>query len=136
MGSGRGMLALLSALLLSGNALAGIHAGAGAVQLQHISLQSTPSVAVLTLSLSGRVAQRVFQLHNPERLVIDLPGTRRLAPLPSPPAGSVVTAMRSGRNAQQGLRLVLDLSSPLRLRQQELQAANWQLRIALQADSQ
>jgi N-acetylmuramoyl-L-alanine amidase len=132
---GRGMrapLALLCALLMSGAALAGTRNESPSVQLQHITLQSGSDATVLTLSLSGRVAQHVFRLHAPERVVIDLPGTHRLAPLPAPPPGSVVTAMRSGRTGQQGLRLVLDLSSPTQLQQQVRQGAEWQLRIALQ----
>jgi N-acetylmuramoyl-L-alanine amidase len=125
---------LLSALCMSGTALAGTHPGSATVQLQHVALQSSPGSAVLTLSLSGRVAQHVFRLHDPERLVVDLPDTRRLAPLPSPPAGSVVSAIRSGRNEQRGLRLVLDLSSPMQMQQQqELQPGDWRLRIALQS---
>src|SRR5665213_2954581 len=133
---GRGMrapLALLCALLMSGAAWAGTRSESVSVQLQHITLQSSSGATVVTLSLSGRVAPHVFRLHAPERVVIDLPGTHRLAPLPAPPAGSVVTAMRSGRNGQQGLRLVLDLSSPTQLQQQVLPGAHWQLRIALQA---
>ncbi len=136
MGSGRGThasLALLGVLLLSGTGLAGTRVSSTAVQLQHVTLQSSPTATVLTLSLSRQVAQRVFRLHDPERIVIDLPDTHRLAPLPSPPAGSVVTAMRSGRSGQQGLRLVLDLSEPMPMQQQELQAADWQLRITLQS---
>jgi N-acetylmuramoyl-L-alanine amidase len=80
------------------------------------------------------VAQHVFRLHDPERVVIDLPDTRRVASLPSPPAGSVVTAMRSGPQAQHGLRLVLDLSSPMQWQQQQAaQSGSWHLRIALQS---
>jgi N-acetylmuramoyl-L-alanine amidase len=128
----RAPLALLCALLMSGAALAGMRNESPSVQLQHITLQSGSDATVLTLSLSGRVAPHVFRLHAPERVVIDLPGTHRLAPLPAPPPGSVVTAMRSGRTGQQGLRLVLDLSSPMQLQQQVRQGAEWQLRIALQ----
>src|ERR1039457_3452200 len=124
----------LRALCLSRHALSGTHPGSATVQLQHVALQPSPGSAVLTLSLSGRVAQHVFRLHDPERLVVDLPDTRRLAPLPSAPAGSVVSAIRSGRNEQRGLRLVLDLSSPMQMQQQqELQPGDWRLRIALQS---
>jgi N-acetylmuramoyl-L-alanine amidase len=124
---------LLGALCQSGNATAGAHSGVGAVQLQHIALQTSPGGAVLTLSLTGPVAQHVFRLHDPERVVIDLPETRRIASLPSPEAGSVVTAMRSGPRAQHGLRLVLDLSSPMQWQQQSAHAGDWHLRIALQS---
>jgi hypothetical protein len=68
---------LLGALCQSGNASAGQHLGVGPVQLQHIALQSSPGTAVLMLSFTGPVAQHVFRLHDPERVVIDLPATQR-----------------------------------------------------------
>ena len=65
--------------------------------LQRIGLEADQQGgAVLTLSLSKRVAQHIFRLQNPERLVIDLPDTRRQARLPQPPEGAVVAAVRSG----------------------------------------
>jgi N-acetylmuramoyl-L-alanine amidase len=82
---------------------------AGAAQLDRIGLQADRQTAVLTLSLSAPVAQRVFRLYSPDRLVIDLPGTRRHASLPQPPADSVVATVRSGVRDGHSLRLVLEL---------------------------
>jgi N-acetylmuramoyl-L-alanine amidase len=127
------LLALLCALLLSSAAWAGSHNAIRATQLQRITLQSDSAATVLTLSFSGRVAPHVFRLHAPERVVIDLPDTRRLAPLPAAPAGSTVTAIRSGRTGPQGLRLVLDVNAPGQLQQQMLPGTGWQLRLGRSA---
>ena len=121
---------LLGAPGLIDNAFAGSHGGSDTVQLQRLDLQADPQGALLTLSLSGPVAPHVFRLRDPERVVIDLPGTRRLTALPSPPAAGVVTAIRSGRNPQSGLRLVLELSAPMQVQQLAAPAGDWRLRIA------
>jgi N-acetylmuramoyl-L-alanine amidase len=89
---------------------------------------------VLTLSLSKRVSQHIFRLQNPERLVIDLPDTRRQARLPRPPEGAVVAAVRSGVHDRHTLRLVVELHSPVQPQLQPMAAAGgYQLRIALAA---
>jgi N-acetylmuramoyl-L-alanine amidase len=124
---------LLLTLCPALTALAGNHDGAAPVQLTRLVLEASAADARLTLALSGRVDPHVFRLHDPERLVIDLPGTRRLAALPSPPAGSVVTAIRSGPHEPHGLRLVLDLSTPLQLRREPERPGDWRLRISLQS---
>jgi N-acetylmuramoyl-L-alanine amidase len=104
-------------------------------ELDRIALEADQQGgAVLTLSLSKRVAQRIFRLHNPERLVIDLPDTRRRARLPQPPEGGVVAAVRSGVQGRRTLRLVVELRSPLQPQLQPMAAAGgYQLRIALAA---
>jgi len=107
---------------------------AGGAQLDRIALQADRQTAVLTLSLSAPVSQHVFRLHNPDRLVIDLPATRRHASLPQPPADSVVATVRSGVHDGHSLRLVLELRAALQPQLQPTTRANgYQLRIALAA---
>jgi len=125
----------LSAWSASGSALAANHSSTPQVQLRRVELQSSPGTALLTLSLTAPVARHVFRLHSPERVVIDLPDTRSATSWPPPPAGGAVTARRAGKSAPRGLRLVLDLSSPMQLQQQALRAGEWQLRIALQSSA-
>jgi N-acetylmuramoyl-L-alanine amidase len=104
-------------------------------QLDRMGLQADRQTAVLTLTLSAPVAQHVFRLHNPDRLVIDLPGTWRRASLPQPPADSVVASVRSGVRDGHSLRLVLELRAPLQPQLQPTRRANgYQLRIALAAE--
>src|SRR5665213_3311518 len=69
------------------------------------------AAATLTLSLTAPIAPHLAQLHSPERLVIDLPGTRQAASLPSAPPGSMVTALRAGVRGKHALRLVLEFKS-------------------------
>jgi N-acetylmuramoyl-L-alanine amidase len=126
---------MLAGLCLSASAGAANHSVPVTVQLQRIALQGNSADLLLTLSLTGPVAQHVFRLHDPERLVIDLPDTHRSGALPSPPAGSAVMAIRSGPHEPRGLRLVLDLNSPMQLQQQPVRAGDWRLRIALQASA-
>ena len=124
-----GALGLLMLLL---SALAGAAAAPGAqpIRLSRITLEQHADHAVLTLALSRPLTPHVFRLHNPERLVIDLPATQRDAALPTVPGG-LVTAVRSGRPDARDLRLVLELSSAQALLlQQSAPADAWQLRIA------
>jgi N-acetylmuramoyl-L-alanine amidase len=109
------MLALGGAVGAAATAAAASR-GAARVELQQISLQSDAQGATLTLALSGPVAQHLFRLHDPERLVIDLPATVRRAGLPAPPAAGLVAALRSGVREGQALRLVLELRQPVQSR--------------------
>jgi N-acetylmuramoyl-L-alanine amidase len=122
------LLAAIAAVALSTPDLA------RSAQLDRIALQADRQGAVLTLSLSAPVAQHVFRLQNPERLVIDLPGTRRRASLPQPPGDAVVAAVRSGVRDGHALRLVVELRSALQPQlQSQARAHGYQLRIALAA---
>ncbi|HEV7985837.1 MAG TPA: N-acetylmuramoyl-L-alanine amidase [Steroidobacteraceae bacterium] len=105
------------------------------VQLRHVQLRSDSGTALLTLSLSGPVNAHVFRLHQPERIVIDLPHTHAVGSLPGASADGPVTALRSGFTAQHALRLVLELNAPMRLQQQSMRAGDWQLQIALQSST-
>jgi N-acetylmuramoyl-L-alanine amidase len=103
-------------------------------QLDQIALQADRQGAVLTLTLSAPVAQHVFRLQNPERMVIDLPATQRRAKLPQPPSDCVVASVRSGVRAGHTLRLVVQLRSPLQPQLQPMtRPQGYQLRIALGA---
>jgi N-acetylmuramoyl-L-alanine amidase len=105
---------------------------AWSAQLDQIVLNADPQSALLTLHLSAPVAQHVFRLQNPERLVIDLPGTQRRARLPQPTADGVVVSVRSGVRADRALRLVVQLRSPLQPQLQPMTVTHgYQLRIAL-----
>jgi N-acetylmuramoyl-L-alanine amidase len=100
------------------------------VQLESIGLRADERGALLTLSLSGPVAQHVFRLHNPERLVIDLPATQRHGKLPALQSAGPVVCVRSGRQAEQ-LRLVVELRRPAAARlQSSVVAAHYRLQIA------
>jgi N-acetylmuramoyl-L-alanine amidase len=124
----RGLLWILMGLAFSSGVWA---RDAQTVRLESIGLSADERGALLTLSLSGPVSQHVFRLHNPERLVIDLPATQRRARLPPPLAAGPVAAVRSGVQGEQSLRLVVELrrAIPARL-QPSLVDAHYRLQIA------
>ncbi len=85
-----------------------------APQLSAIELAAEGQVgARLTLTLTESVPRKVFSLSGPERLVIDLPATRLAPGLRLPAAVGPVSALRSGQQPGQTLRLVLQLQAPL-----------------------
>jgi len=130
-GKRSGIAALVVAIALMAPAIPSLSLGA---ELNQIALEADAHGAVLTLSLSAPVAQHVFRLRNPERLVIDLPDTRRRVGLPQPPEGGVVSGLRSGLPDGHALRLVAELRSPLRPQVQRLASTDgYLLRIALTA---
>jgi N-acetylmuramoyl-L-alanine amidase len=104
-------------------------------ELKQIALDADPQGGtVLTLTLSTPVAQHVFRLQNPDRLVIDLPNTRRQVKLPLPPERGIVAGLRSGVSDAHVLRLVVELRAPMQPQVQSLAgAAGYRLRIALAA---
>jgi N-acetylmuramoyl-L-alanine amidase len=105
---------------------------AESVLLRHVELQPDGGGATLTLSLSAPVQAHVFRLHDPERVVVDLPHTRIECRLPDAASGGPVAALRSGFTPQHALRVVLELHTPIRLQQQVNRTGGWQLRLALQ----
>jgi N-acetylmuramoyl-L-alanine amidase len=125
------LLSAIAALNTAGIALGGEPREPQPVRLETIGLTSDERGTLLTLSLSAPVSQHVFRLHNPERLVIDLPGARRLAALPQASPGGPVLAVRSGMHAPQQLRLVVELSGPVAARlQPSVEAARYRLQIS------
>jgi N-acetylmuramoyl-L-alanine amidase len=82
--------------------------------LQKVEL-SAPSAdsARLVLKLSAAPAQRVFTLSNPDRIVVDLPGSRLAQGLRLPQTAGPVRSVRSGMQSGKTLRLVIELSRPL-----------------------
>jgi N-acetylmuramoyl-L-alanine amidase len=123
------MAIAMTALVAPGRALS--------TELKQMAIEAGPQDGeVLTLTLSTPIAQHMFSLQNPDRLVIDLPNTRRRVKLPAPPEGGVVTGLRSGVREGHGLRLVVELRAPVQplLQLQPLTGAGGlRLRIALAA---
>lgn len=80
-------------------------------QVQDVRLWSGPEGTRLVLDLSAPVRHEVFNLENPERIVIDLRNARLAMRKPLPGGQGPVTNVRSGPQDDGGLRIVLDLAS-------------------------
>src|ERR1700678_4051450 len=87
---------------------------AGAVEVHALRLWASPEGTRVVLDLSGSAQHSVLVLKNPDRIVLDVAGAR-LAPGWRAPAGiGVVKQVRLGRRSSGELRIVLDLSRPIR----------------------
>ncbi|WP_455199354.1 N-acetylmuramoyl-L-alanine amidase [Kaarinaea lacus] len=86
-----------------------------AATVNGVRMWSGPDSTRLVFDISGPVNHKVFVLHGPERVVVDMKNTRLL----SQPGGlnyrdSLVTGLRSGERNSNDLRMVLDLKSRVR----------------------
>jgi N-acetylmuramoyl-L-alanine amidase len=101
---------LLCALLSAGASLA-----AAPARVSDVRLWAGPEGTRLVLDLSAPVRYEVFSLDNPHRIVVDLERTV-LAARALPAGQGRVRSLRSGPQADGGLRLVLDVDAPLTAR--------------------
>lgn len=118
----RSALSLLAILLAS---------GADATQLQRMSVQEVPEATRAVLELSGSTEYSLFTLQNPERLVIDLRGASVQAGFKAPGANGVVAGVRTGKLAEQDLRVVFDLAQAARPRS-HVEGSGAQTRLVLE----
>jgi N-acetylmuramoyl-L-alanine amidase len=80
-------------------------------QVQDVRLWSGPEGTRLVLDLSAPVRHEVFNLENPDRIVIDLQNATLTMRKSLPGGQGPVTSVRSGPQDDGGLRIVLDLAS-------------------------
>ncbi len=104
------LLALIGLLGAFSSALA------APARVTDVRLWSGPEGTRLVVDLSAPARYEVFAVENPDRIVIDLENAD-LATTKGLPAGQgPVKGVRSGPQADHGLRLVLDLSSPQKVK--------------------
>ena len=90
---------------------------AAATSVNEVRLWTAPDNSRLVFDLNASISYRVFRLHKPERIVIDMQGASLNAridqlPLPDP----VVQAIRHGAPEPNVLRIVLDVKEKVRPR--------------------
>jgi N-acetylmuramoyl-L-alanine amidase len=83
------------------------------IELTAIDLASDADGTSLSLGMTATVAQKVFALARPARVVVDLPGTAVRRGVHLPQAAGIVTAIRTGPRQDRSLRVVIELSSAL-----------------------
>ncbi|KSW24958.1 MULTISPECIES: N-acetylmuramoyl-L-alanine amidase [unclassified Pseudomonas] len=105
---------LLQTLLASAAWLPALDVFAGP-RLLGARSEATAGGLRLVLDLDGPFHYRTFTLSAPERLVVDLDGASLGTPLASPAPSGPLRGLRSGRLADGGTRLVLDLAEPVQL---------------------
>jgi N-acetylmuramoyl-L-alanine amidase len=83
---------------------------AQAATVENVRAWSGPEGTRVVFELSGPVDHRAFALDNPNRVVIDLPGTSAASGLSLTEPKGAVTALRTGSRPGGELRLVLELN--------------------------
>ncbi len=90
-------------------------AQAGKLEIQGVRLWAAPDNTRVVFDVSGPVVHRLFTLKGPDRLVIDLDNAHMDDEVRKAVAGAgMVTGLRSGPRKQGDLRVVLDLSRPVK----------------------
>ncbi len=84
-------------------------AAATPTRVNDVRLWSGPEGTRLVLDLSGPAKYEVFAVENPDRIVIDLDNAELASPGVLPTGQGPVKSVRSGPQAEHGLRVVLDL---------------------------
>ena len=90
-------------------------AWAAPVEVRAVRIVDAGDRTRLELDLSGACAHTAFAMHNPERLVIDVPDATLFGRLPLAPTDHpTLTGLRSGIRAGDDLRMILDLKQKVR----------------------
>jgi N-acetylmuramoyl-L-alanine amidase len=89
-------------------------ADARGVEVRAVRLWASPEGTQVILELSGTAKHTLLTLKNPDRVVLDVPDARLAAGARRPPASGVVKQVRMGRRPGGELRVVLDLTRPIR----------------------
>jgi N-acetylmuramoyl-L-alanine amidase len=94
-------------------AIAGV-VPARAVEVRAVRLWASPEGTQVVLELSGTAKHSLLMLKNPDRVVLDVSGAHLAASAQKPPAAGVVKEVRMARRPGGELRVVLDLTRPIR----------------------
>jgi N-acetylmuramoyl-L-alanine amidase len=89
-------------------------APARAVEVRAVRLWTSPENTQVIIELSGSAKHTLMTLKNPDRVVLDVVGARLSAGARRPPASGVVKEVRMARRPGGELRVVLDLTRPIR----------------------
>ncbi len=85
-----------------------------AVDVRAVRLWAGPESTRVVVDLSGNAQHSLAVLHNPERVVLDVPGARLAKSLRGVPAGAgAVKRVRMSHSPSGNLRVVLDLAQPI-----------------------
>ena len=87
---------------------------ARAVEVRSVRLWASPEGTQVVLELSGSAKHSLLMLKNPDRVVLDVPAAHLSATAQKPPAAGVVKEVRMARRPGGELRVVLDLTRPIR----------------------
>ena len=86
---------------------------AHAAEISQLRLETGPTGTRAELRLDGAADYQVLSLANPDRLVLDLPGSQLRRGTPLPAATGIVRGVRAGQPNPGVTRIVFDLAAPV-----------------------
>ncbi|NNF15539.1 MAG: LysM peptidoglycan-binding domain-containing protein [Gammaproteobacteria bacterium] len=95
------------------------HSGSLAAELNNVRISASDTLTRVIMDMSGPVAHELFDLANPDRVVLDLHKTR-LGAAKMPTGRGFIKRLRSGTPQKSTLRIVLDLSAAVKMRSYQL----------------
>lgn len=110
---------LLPALLLAATACA-----APLAEIQALRVWAGPDHTRVVFDVSGPLDYKVFSLDNPHRLVLDINSAALAKAFTAPEASGVLQGVRTGKQGEQGVRVVFDLTEAARPQSFLLQPAD------------
>ena len=110
---------MLPALLLAVTAWAGPLA-----EIQALRVWAGPDHTRAVFDVSGPLDYKVFSLDNPHRLVLDINSAALAKAFTAPEASGVLQGVRTGKQGEQGVRVVFDLTEAARPQSFLLQPAD------------
>src|ERR1700743_1725359 len=97
----------------AGLLLAAVVSPAHAIDVRGVRLWAEPDNTRVVVDLSGRAPHSLAVLHNPERVVVDVPGGKLAKAARTAAGAGAVKQVRVSRGPAGNLRLVLDLTRPI-----------------------
>jgi N-acetylmuramoyl-L-alanine amidase len=112
---GKGFLEIRTGVWLALLAsVAGVSGNLVAAEIRDVRVASTETGTRVVLDLSAPAKHKAFLLDSPRRVVLDVSKSSLKSKLPA--AYGVVTAVRSGKLPDNGLRLVFEVAGPVTIR--------------------
>ncbi|MBB6598960.1 N-acetylmuramoyl-L-alanine amidase [Luteimonas sp. MC1825] len=105
---------------------------AHAAEIKGLRVDTGPTGTRAELQLDAQAEFKLITLANPDRLVVDLPGSRLARGFSLPAAVGVVKAVRNGQPVPGTTRIVFDLASPVVVLNPRIEAAGTGSRLVLE----
>ncbi len=111
-----------STLIALGLALAMSSVAVSAADLRDLKVLEDDTGTRAVFDIEGSAPYKMFSLHNPERLVLDLSGTQLAKDFRLPPPNGAVANVRTGKPVADTLRVVFELGKAMSMRSRVEQA--------------
>ncbi|MGA9342440.1 MAG: N-acetylmuramoyl-L-alanine amidase [Rhodanobacteraceae bacterium] len=102
----------------------GLVASVHATDVAALRIWAGPDYTRAVFDVSDKVDYKLFELANPDRIVLDLAGSRLTSEFDAPNVKGLLKRIRTGRHGKDGVRVVFDLDKDVRPKSFLLQPAD------------